>query len=156
MQMNLNTTLKAYPKISPSILKDYVTEAPADGKTYGRKNKQWVPIMDNTILVYFGASTEEIMTSDILENLSKKALPTDTNSTGVIIANNEPSYLWLCSTFPVESITFLNAVADYTQQEQAVDIMNNEVTYTFYCYMIDGLMEPSQYGFRMIFHGDKE
>ena len=54
---DLKMTLKAYQKVSPSILsdyvtktelntqlEDYVTEAPNDNKEYARKNKGWVEI----------------------------------------------------------------------------------------------------------------
>ena len=72
MQFNLKTTLQAFPKLSPSILKDYVTkeelenenfvnhtelstilsdfvkdvENGENGTIYGRVNGKWVPIFD--------------------------------------------------------------------------------------------------------------
>ena len=62
--LNLKTTLNAYPKLSPSILKDYVTkddlntrledyveEAPVDSKPYARKDETWVPVKDSALSV---------------------------------------------------------------------------------------------------------
>lgn len=86
--MNLKTTLKAYPKLSPSILNDYVTkdsldttledyttkeflgttldnyveEAPVDNKPYARKDESWVPIKDEALFVaktiFYGSNKE--------------------------------------------------------------------------------------------------
>lgn len=39
MIMNLKATLEASEQLSPSILSNYVTEAPVDGLLYGRQNK---------------------------------------------------------------------------------------------------------------------
>lgn len=57
MKMNLTTKLCAYPKVSSSILDNYVTkdelndtldnyvtEAPVDSNVYGRKDKNWAAL----------------------------------------------------------------------------------------------------------------
>lgn len=94
MQMNLKTTLRAFPKVSPSILQDYVTkddlnnqlenyptseeltstlenyvtEAPADNNVYGRENKDWVQLEQDVKKVskqlYFGESAENQLDSE--------------------------------------------------------------------------------------------
>lgn len=86
--LNLKTTLNAYPKLSPSILKDYVTkddlntkledyptneeltntldnyveEAPVDSKPYARKDETWVPVKDSALSVdrtiYYGSNKD--------------------------------------------------------------------------------------------------
>lgn len=86
--LNLKTTLNAYPKLSPSILKDYVTrddlntkledyptneeltntldnyveEAPVDSKPYARKDESWVPVKNSALesdrVIYFGSNQD--------------------------------------------------------------------------------------------------
>jgi len=41
---DLTVTLRVTPEISPSILSDYVKEAPKDDKAYGRENGDWVEV----------------------------------------------------------------------------------------------------------------
>lgn len=41
---DLTVTLRVTPEISPSILSNYVQEAPKDDKAYGRENGEWVEV----------------------------------------------------------------------------------------------------------------
>ena len=80
---NLKATIKAYQKISPSILNNYVTkndlseelsnyvtEAPVDSNVYARKDKAWVEIdarfADNNAYLIYGSNTSAILTSELL------------------------------------------------------------------------------------------
>lgn len=41
---DLQVTLTVTPEISPSVLSNYVQEAPKDDKAYGRENGEWVEV----------------------------------------------------------------------------------------------------------------
>ena len=92
--LNLKTTLNAYPKLSPSILKDYVTkedlntkledyptneeltntldnyveEAPVDSKPYARRDETWVPVKESALskdrIIYYGSNKDLQMDSE--------------------------------------------------------------------------------------------
>lgn len=83
---NLKATIKAYQKISPSILgnyvtkdnlseelSNYVTEAPVDSNVYARKDKAWVEIdtrfADNNTYLIYGYNKSDIMTYELMQNL---------------------------------------------------------------------------------------
>ncbi len=126
MQNNLHTTIKAYVKLSPSVLsnyvesedlkkqlQDYVKEAPTDGFTYGRRNKEWVELEATAVRnvrLRWGTSIKEIFTSgsDDITNLEfrqdiykegqdkyvlRKSLPVTSNSYG-----------WICCSHKILSI----------------------------------------------------
>ena len=87
----LKTTLRAYKKVSPSILEDYVkkedlettlenyvTEAPTDGKIYGRKDKAWIALKEAAALsenmVFYGSNNQlQIDTEEEVFNLDNYA-----------------------------------------------------------------------------------
>lgn len=153
--LNLKTTLNAYPKLSPSILKDYVTkdrldatlenyveEAPVDSRTYARKDEKWVPLKPDTLLtakaLYYGVSDDtqidnesEIMALEVSEILSP-----DVKSYTIDYALPRNGYLWIVCTEPIRSIIWgvMGLIADYEKQQAVIESSNGSTSY--YCYRI--------------------
>lgn len=167
MQMNLKTTITAYPKLSPSILNNYVAEAPIDGKTYARRNGQWVDILPSDILVLTGYSHFNIITSNPmfdsedtdyifdLKDIQYNSLniATKKETINIEIPKDDHGYCWICSTVPLNSITVDfgagEMTIDYSKQKNnmVVTIPSNSGTpfsgeqVTFYCYMTEDLTD---------------
>ena len=159
---NLHTTLRAHQKLSPSILKDYVTkdsldeklenyveEAPVDSKTYARKDEKWVPLKPSTLLtakaLYYGVSDDtqiddesEIMALEVSEILSP-----DVKSYTINYTLPRNGYLWIVCTEPIKSIKWNGFIADYEKQRAVIESSSGSTSY--YCYRIrDELIAGSQ------------
>lgn len=133
MQNNLSTTIKAYFKLSPSELdnyvkkvdldtelKDYVKEAPTDGFTYGRRDKQWVELEASAVRntrLRWGTSIKEIFKSygvpdyepeDDVTTLPFRAdLYQSGKDTYIKVLNISvpvDSYVWVCCSHKVINI----------------------------------------------------
>lgn len=163
---NLKMTLKAYQKVSPStlgnyitkddlelILKDYVTEAPADGNTYGRKGKDWTELKDssivNPILLYYGATQTLVVDYTILNQIADQnsiTLDGTIQNYTVNINTNINSYIWFCSTQPIKRIVDpqTNWACDFIKQKNEVIDQNNN---SFYCYRIELMLIPKNWEF---------
>lgn len=130
MRNNLHTTIKAYTKISPSLfenyvktedlnkqLADYVKEAPTDGFTYGRRNKEWVELEASAVRnvrLRWGTSKKEKFISygeeGYLPEDDVTLLPyrTDIYKEGqkvytkiLTIPVAEDSYVWVCCSHKI-------------------------------------------------------
>lgn len=179
MQMNLKTTIKAYPKLSPSILNNYVTEAPLDGKTYARRKGQWVDILPSDILILTGYSYFNMLTSSEifndedtdyildLKNIKYTTLNITTKKevTNIEIPENDHGYCWICSTVPLNSITIDfgtgEMTIDYSKQKNNVVVKIPEDSGTsfsgeqvsFYCYVTEDLTD-NNWRFNLYLQGD--
>ena len=116
MHSNLNTTIKAYFKLSPSELDnyvrktdleselgEYVKEAPTDGFTYGRRDKQWVELEASAVRnlrLRWGTADKEVLNGDDIVSLEKRAdmyqEGKDTYVKILTIPVVQDSYIWLC------------------------------------------------------------
>lgn len=117
MQNNLRTTISAYVKLSPSELDkyvkradldtelaDYVKEAPADGFTYGRKDKQWVELEASAvrnIRIRWGTSKKPVLDGEDIvgelisrDDIYQEGADVYTKTMTINVA--EDSYVWFC------------------------------------------------------------
>ena len=131
MQNNLHTTIKAYVKLSPSVLsnyvetedlkkqlQDYVKEAPTDGFTYGRRNKEWVELEATAVRnvrLRWGTSLKETFAlvegqtgSDDITNLEFRQDIYKEGQDKYIIRKSLPitsrGYGWVCCSHKILSI----------------------------------------------------
>jgi hypothetical protein len=153
MRTNLTATLEAYEQVSPSILSNYVTEAPNDGLLYGRQNKTWIPVMYKPY-IYMGADAVTIMTANELATLEFKNSLEDTQTS--IVFNKTltaPNYIWFCSTKEIGSIVDVDTgfEVDYIQQSEPVIIEINRITYTFHCYRTTNQLLDNSWKFMINF-----
>lgn len=163
--LNLKTTLNAYPKLSPSILKDYVTkddlntrledyveEAPVDSKPYARKDETWVPVKDSALsvdrIIYYGSNKDlQIDSEEEIYQLQNKAtIPADGTSYIVNYNQQEDGYLWIVCTDPIKSIVWgaMGMIADYERQRAVISSSDGT---SYYCYRIRDMLVPNQWVF---------
>lgn len=166
IQLNLKTRINAIPKLSPSILKDYVTkesldetlenyveEAPVDSNAYARKDEKWVPVKSSSLLVpkmiFYGSNTQLQLDdeSEILNLQNSSIIPADGKSYIVNYNQKEEGYLWIVCTEPVASIVWgaMGMIADYETQKAIISSSNPNVYY--YCYRIKEMLIPNQWVF---------
>lgn len=164
--LNLKTTLNAYPKLSPSILQDYVTkedltstlenyveEAPVDSKPYARRDETWVPVKESALSVertiFYGSNSDLQLDNEneILSLQHKDTLPADAKSYIVNYNQSENGYMWIVCTEPISSIVWgaMGMIADYVQQEAVITSTTSDVHY--YCYRIADMLVPNQWVF---------
>lgn len=164
--LNLKTTLNAYPKLSPSILQDYVTkedltstlenyveEAPVDSKPYARRDETWVPVKESALSVertiFYGSNSDLQLDNEneILSLQHKDTLPADAKSYIVNYNQLENGYMWIVCTEPISSIVWgaTGMVAEYVQQEAVITSTTSDVHY--YCYRITDILVPNQWVF---------
>lgn len=169
-RLELKTTLNAYPKLSPSILSNYVTkddlsqqldnyveEAPVDSKLYARENESWVEILPETkalpIKLHYGANSDlQIDNISDVEALSEfTMLSADTASYILNYTLSANGYLWICSSRPVKSIIWgaMGLIADYEYQTAVISSNNNQEVY--YCYRITDMLTAGQFVFLVNF-----
>lgn len=167
---NLKTTLNAFPKLSPSVLANYVTktdltdtlanyvtEAPVDDNVYARSNKAWVEIQQDTLktgfYVIFGASqTLQIDTEQEIWELDRSAALSKDETTYALSYNQtETGFLWIVSTRPIKSIIWgaMGMIADYIEQPSKVQSATTDAVY--YCYRIRDMLLPNQWVFTLNF-----
>lgn len=163
--LNLKTTLNAYPKLSPSILKDYVTredltstlenyveEAPVDATPYARKDEAWVPVKESALstsrVIYYGSNKDLQLDSEteILQLQNHDTIPADAKSYIVNYTQTEDGYLWIVCTEPISSIIWgaVGMIADYEKQNAAI---SSSTGVTYYCYRIREMLVPNQWVF---------
>lgn len=144
MRFNLTAKVNAYPKISPSALANYTTEAPIDDNIYGKQNKEWVEIehCEEKIQLYYGGSSKKVFEdfSDI-EALSdyKEFLRSNTYEINIKDYKlSQASYFWICCNFKISEIYCPNVGRDlacyYTNNEDKTIKDSNDTTY--YCYRL--------------------
>lgn len=136
MRSNLKTVLSAYTRVTSEVLDGYVTEAPADGNTYGRKDKQWVQLSDESDYFTFtvgGLDKEKIEVND-LTNLGQALNPTSSKF-DVSFDLKTDSYVWFCSTKAVDYIAQVGGLEiDYeTTPIELIKTTGNKST-KWYCY----------------------
>lgn len=132
--MNLKTTLRAYAKVSPSILSNYVTRDELDNYVthselevilrqfvregenldpaviYGRKNGEWVPVLSvpdemTNVLCYGMLPDNDFIDSAELVQLNRLGIE---NGCYEYLIEYEPTkngYFWFCSTAEIKEIT---------------------------------------------------
>ena len=154
MKMNLNTKLDAYPKLSSSILNNYVTkedlgntlnnyvtEAPVDGNAYSRKDKNWAALKPSTLLeevsLYYG-SNGELQLDTIQEILDlqsgEKLIPPTEHTYNITYNIPENGYFWVVATQSITSIRWVFGLLDYIAQTAKISTPDNVKTY--FCYRI--------------------
>ena len=166
MQFNLNTTINAFPQISPSILSNYVTqnqlsttlnnyveEAPNDSSVYGRQNKQWVELNEqcvlNNITLSFGYNDlVEIQQLSDISSLESVTLDKNTTSYNLTYNQQSSGYFWIVSTRKILNIMWMNMLADYVEQPSNL-ITNNGLP--LYCYRMANMLIPQQLNFTINF-----
>ena len=144
MYFNLKTSLKAYPKISPSILENYVTkdelsqkdyvnhtdlntiladfvrdvEVENDGIIYGRQKGKWVPVVaikeQENGIICWGMNTSQTLTADGLMALNRQIAIKDVNEYLVEYIPTVNSYYWFASTIPIRGVIANNGL-EYLQ-----------------------------------------
>lgn len=154
MQMNLNTTMKAYPKLSDSVLKDYVTkenlsnyvtDVEVDGIMYGRKDKEWVPIdmAFEDIYLYYGVSSKDTLSevADIKALDSKTKLDSKTTSYELDYDQEVPGFLYICMTRKCKNIKWMGIKWDYAELDP---IKEENTPYTYFCYRSTSQLVPNE------------
>lgn len=158
MKFDLKTTITAYPKVSPSVLAGYVTEAPVDGKTYARKDAQWVEIRPADLMLYYGASKNSVMTVGGLLALERQKLDYKSQAVNISFASTATqkeggSYLWFCCSAPIVSILqadVANICIDYKLVNKiAVARDNNTESTIVYCYRTNTPQLPYRWHFTL-------
>lgn len=152
MQFNLNTTIKAYQKLSPSLLVNYVQEAPTDGKVYGRKDRQWVKLYPDNIMVLYGTTKYSTISLDMMEsfkvvnNLDYKDQTFNLKLETLDDGSCEGEYIWFCASVPISSIiqTNVGLPIDYEKQEDTLQLDDNTL---IYCYRTSTPLLPDIWQF---------
>ena len=132
--MNLRTTLRAYPKVSPSILSNYVTRNELDnyvthselenllkgfvreGKDldpatiYGMKNGQWVPVVSVpddmlNVLCYGMLPDNNFIDSPELVELNRLGMSEGCYEYRIEYEPRRSGYFWFCSTSEIKEVT---------------------------------------------------
>lgn len=162
MRFNLSTKINAYPKVSPSALINYVTEAPIDHNLYGRQNREWVEIKEceirNTKL-YYGNSSKSVLTSfSDIEEISTTPKEFSKDSVNEIIINNyvlpQVNYFWVCCSSKVANIfcfdDSLTVGCIYTNRNSKKSIAGDDGL-TYYCYRLEShLIKDHPWNFRIV------
>ena len=164
--LNLKTTLNAYPKLSPSILKDYVTkedldttlqnyveEAPTDSKPYARRDEQWVElnkqaILNSISLSYGTSDLVEIQQESDTGSFDKVELDKNIVSYNLTYNQQSNGYFWIVCNRKISSIMWMGMVADYIEQPTKPLDSNG---LPLYCYRIADVLIPQQLGFTINF-----
>ena len=132
--MNLKTTLRAYPKLSPSILSNYVTKDELgdyvthseltdvlkgfvrkginlDPSTiYGLKNGEWVPVLSVpedmiNVLCYGMLPDNDMIDSPEIVQLNRLGLENGCYEYRIEYEPTRSGYFWFCSTAEIKEIT---------------------------------------------------
>ena len=148
----LTMTIRAYQKVSPSALSNYitrdqleeelnnyVTEAPEDGKIYARQDKQWSELQkeaqaQDTLLI-FGSNSTLTLDANLLDKLDRKYnLGKDPKSFDIDYTMTEQGYFWICTNNELKNIRDGNLgwSADFIKQKNMIEYDNQ----FFYCYSI--------------------
>ena len=159
---NLKTTLTAYPKLSSSILKDYVTkeeldttlqnyveEAPVDSNPYARKDEQWVELNKLTLLndislAYGVSNLVELQKLSDTESFDKVVLDKHTSSYNLTYNQQSSGYFWIVCNRKISNILWMGMVADYIEQPTKLLDSND---FPVYCYRIVDALIPQQLNF---------
>lgn len=166
MQFNLNTTINAFPQISPSILENYVTknelsttldnyveEAPANSSIYARQDEQWVElnkqcILSNITLSYGYSNLVEIQQLSDISSLESVVVDKEVTSYNLSYYQQSAGYFWIVSTRKISNIMWMGMIADYV--EQPANPTNDEGL-PLYCYRIVDKLIPQQLNFTINF-----
>jgi hypothetical protein len=130
--INLTTKLKAYPRMEPSILKDYYTkeetntmlegyvkeiEDPTENVIYGRGmvdgNIEWIDLPGMGLFVSFiisnnagGSGEEDFPTIEDINSFAD-ATKIDPSHYEIFYSPSGSGYLWLCSNKQISEIEFI-------------------------------------------------
>lgn len=179
--MNLKTTLKAYPKLSPSILNDYVTkdsldttledyttkeflgttldnyveEAPVDNKPYARKDESWVPIKDEALSVaktIFYGSNKELQLDNESEILElQNKITLVAEEKSYVINYNQTEEGYLWIVC-TDPISSIALGGVMADYEQQIAVIgSNNSNAKYYCYRIRDMLIPNQWIFTVNF-----
>ena len=161
---NVKTTITAYPKIFPDVLFNYVTEAPADGKTYGRKDRKWVDIRPSHISFFYGTTDTFNLKEEDLLLLTKYTpeLEFKDQSINIGVKTSYPtiggdvkggSVVWFCASVPISTITqrdIGNWPIDYLPQVGVLTLDGVQ----YYCYHTSTALVPNDWRFTVTFDVD--
>lgn len=176
MEMKLNTTIAAYPKLSESILKEYATSKDlqsvkdwADDKfvpevedreseaVYARngKDRKWVELKEaaaaSNIEIYYGAN-DQLQIDDIeeLKTLSDHTtLELNTKECVLTCNQNQDGYLWICTSQPVKSFKWMGFLWDFIKQGNL--IVDTAANKSFFCYRSEEELSAGSQEFTLIF-----
>lgn len=177
MQMNLKTTLSAYPHLSETVLAGYATKSEVEAvreevaenyvpevanktsdKIYARngKNREWVELKEmaeaSDIEIYVGANDQNQMdTAEEVQGLEMHE----------IIAKNSKSYnldyvqaasgrLWICTTQPIKAIQWMGFLwGDYSlQRDKVTDTATGK---QYCCYYSNDILLDNLWSFKLLF-----
>lgn len=158
---NVKTTITAYPTLYSDILAGYVPEAPSDGKTYARRNAEWVEIRPANIYFYYGATNSTSITKDQIRKLKKYTpdLEFKDQSVEVEVQTSYPSVtenvgsggiVWFCSTVKISSIASEGKNIGYLPQIGTIELDNDQ----YYCYRTSTTLSPGTRKFKVTFDID--
>lgn len=180
MSVRLTTKLRAYPKMFPSILEDYVKKIdnPTKDAIYGMRNNEWVEIVPGDISIRYGSSPFCVIVDNthdtvgntqlipancaVITSLTEMKVPMSLKAStlDIIIDMPKDGYCWICSSVPLNSINdkATGWVIDYRKQKDNVVMLNEDGTETtYFCYVTDllkgGAAQP-QWKFNISLQGD--
>ena len=129
-KVNLKTTLEALVEASPTVLDEYVKEAPKDGEVYGRQNGKWVALNSDKLLYVFDTDNSSVSFDDInklhpilIED--KTIIPVTLN-----IENIEGEYCYFCSTIEIMKVMSGGLDADI-EQLSSINLPNGKVLFVY-------------------------
>ena len=153
MQFNLKTHVNAIAKISPSILKDYVTrdelisyqyvthpeldeilknfvrevENGDPSIVYGRQNGKWVPIIKIPEhvpgVLVFGMTNSEVLTAENLFNLTKQSYIDDIDEYLIEYQPSANGYFWFACTTDIVNVEANNGLVYEQSLIKSSDVM---------------------------------
>ena len=133
----------------------YIKDVIDDGKTYARKDKNWVEIISNVILIYSGFDSHEIIDVDDADYVSALEITDLSNYDEVPIDSRTFTFeqeleedgkcFWFCSSMPILGMTSSGLPAAYTKVGE--EKVNGVV---FFCYRTDPLI-ANNWNFRINF-----
>lgn len=165
-RLNIKTTLTAYPKLSPSLLSNYVTkddlssqlssyvtEAPVNQGVYARQNEQWVELNNdtlyNTVKLYVGESSLDTLTSDAdISSFSYVLLNNNIQTYSVSYTQHVQQYYWIVTSRQILSVELNNQQIEfYTQPNNITDADSTSL----YCYRMPQQEALQQYTYTITY-----
>ena len=84
-------------------------------------------------IMYCGASTSDIITADLIKQLSESIDIEPQSSNIVRISTEKGDYAWFCSPYKIIDISYGNMTIDY-ELESEITIPVESESLTYYCY----------------------
>lgn len=177
MQMNLKTTLSAYPHLSETILAGYAKKEEVEAvreeiaesyvpevadrtsdKIYARngKTREWVELKEMTeasdIDIYVGANDQnQIDDFEEVQGLGMhEAVAKNSKSYNLDYVQEAAGRLWICTSQPVKAIQWMGFLwGDYSlQRDKVVDVATGN---QFYCYYSNDILLDNLWSFKLLF-----